>query len=217
MATGDANSSSSRLALFTEVTACERCPANCEEKEANCVKRDRNYNIPQPAWLGREYAGLVFVGQNPGEGSTPPTSDDAGYLDALRVVSDKGSLDLMHDTLKEATESFVYYRSFHFDVNIEKVAYINAVRCRTVGNAAPGEKVARNCRVHFLNWIRKLSPKGVVYLGVYAKEATSDILDRFGVQHVTISRQRNLKSELREKQMARALQFIEVILSETLT
>ena len=194
------------VALFTDVLRCERCPVSA-------VKRDPKYNIPQPGWVGRDYAGVMFVGQNPGEGNTPPTRPDQTYLDALRKVSDIQTLNFMHDQLKAATDTFVYYRSFHFDTNIEQVAYINAVRCRTRGNAAPDETVRQQCRKHFLSWVRCLQPSAVVYLGLYAERATGDLLNRLGIEYRSISRQRSLPAEQRKSQHEAAVQLIESVLS----
>lgn len=194
------------VALFTDVLRCERCPVSF-------LKRDAEYNIPQPGWVGRAYAGVMFVGQNPGEGKTPPANPDKTYLDALRNVADVETLNAMHDQLKSATDTFVYYRSFHFDTDIEQVAYINAVRCRTRKNAAPDDAVRQQCRKHFLSWVLCLKPRAVVYLGLYAERATSDLLKRLGIEYRAISRQRSLSTEQRESQHAAALQLIESVLS----
>ncbi len=194
------------VALFTDVLKCERCPAGS-------VKHDSMYNIPQPGWVGRSYSGVMFVGQNPGEGQTPPTNADRAYLDALRNVNDLETLNAMHDQLKAATDTFVYYRSFHFESDIERVAYINVVRCRTGGNSVPEDAVRRQCRRHFLEWVRCLKPRAVIYLGLFAERATSDLLKRLGIKYKSISRQRNLPAELRESQHAAARQLIESTLS----
>ena len=194
------------VGLFTDVLKCDRCPVNL-------VKRDPHYDIPQPGWVGRSYSGVMFVGQNPGEGSTPPTVPDSAYLDALRKVKNIETLDTMHDQLKSAADTFVYYKSFHFDTDIERVAYINSVRCRTQGNAAPDDEVRRQCRRHFLSWVRCLEPSAVIYLGLYAERATSDLLDKLGIEHRAISRQRSLPTEQRQSQRAAAIQLIESVLS----
>ena len=196
----------SLVTLFTDVLGCNRCPRSL-------VKRDGAYNIPQPGWVGRNYGGLMFVGQNPGEGSAPPTDPDRQYLEALGLVCDSPSLDEMHDRLKEATDSFTYYSSFRFDVDIERVAYINAVRCRTKENSAPVREIQQNCRHHFLEWVKRLRPRGVVYLGLFAQRATADLLDRLRIEYVVISRQRSLSTQKRAEQDKNARQFILKVLS----
>ena len=196
------------VTLFEDVLRCRRC-------SIDCVKRNEGYDIPQPGWVGRRFEGLMFVGQNPGEGRTPPTEPDRKYLEALRNVSDRASLNDMHDRLKEASDTFAYYNSFHFDVDIERVAYINAVRCRTVGNSLPRKSVIENCRRHFLTWIEYLQPKGVVFLGVFAHRATADLLDQRGINHVVISRQRSLSREKRIRQDTLAREFISNVLTAT--
>jgi uracil-DNA glycosylase len=133
---------------------------------------------------------------------------DVPYINALREVSDGASLDRMHDVLKVSSEAFVYYRSFGFDVDMERVAYINAVRCRTAGNAAPGKAVIQACRTHLARWLDVLRPRGVVYLGTFAETHTSDLLRQRNIQYVAISRQRSLASEQRQAQMVVAKAFI---------
>jgi uracil-DNA glycosylase len=201
----DIESKDDLVELFTDVLGCVRCPINS-------IKRDQKYNIPQPGWVGRNYAGIMFVGQNPGEGRTPPTEPDRIYLDALREVKDIESLNSMHDRLKEATESFVYYKSFHFNTDIENVAYINAVRCRTTGNAAPHKDVQQKCRRHFLSWVNCLKPKAVIYLGLFAEKATGDLLKRLDIEYQAISRQRSLSSDVRAKQHQAAVELIDSVL-----
>ena len=118
--------------LFTSVVGCRKCPTSL-------VLRDESINPPQPGWVGRRYRGLMFVGQNPGQRRQTPTqlAADVPYIEALLKLHDAASLDRMLDVLRKSADAFVYYRSFHFSVDIEDVAYINAVRCRTDGNVAP--------------------------------------------------------------------------------
>jgi len=106
--------------LFTSVLKCERCPNNS-------VKRDGEYNIPQPGWVGRNFSGVMFVGQNPGEGSTPPTEPDRLYLEALREVKDINSLSSMHDQLKEAANTFVYYILRGSVINTQSLPTIKSI------------------------------------------------------------------------------------------
>jgi hypothetical protein len=155
----------------------------------------------------------MFVGQNPGEGKTPPAEPDRQHLDSLSALQDSKSLNEMHDRLKAATDTFAYYNSFHFDVDIERVAYINAVRCRTIANASPRKSVIENCRQHFAERVERLEPKGVVYLGLFAERATADVLDRKGIRHISISRQRSLSGEKRREQDINARRFIAEILT----
>jgi uracil-DNA glycosylase len=120
----------------------------------------------------------------------------------------------MHAILKTSAESFVYYRSFHFDVDIERVAYINAVRCRTEGNAKPERSVIFHCRNHFIRWLDLLRPRGVVYLGVFAERATKDLVDAREIPTVTISRQKNLTRAQRAAQMGHAMKLVSSILPD---
>lgn len=195
------------VALFTSVTACARCAAPA-------VLRDTDSNIPQPGWVGRRYAGLMFIGQNPGARrvGAAQLAADIPYINALRTVDDAATLDRMHDVLKVSAEAFVYYRSFGFDVDMERVAYINAVRCRTSENAAPGKAVVQACRTHLARWLDVLAPRGVVYLGTFAEAHTSDLLLQRRIRYVSISRQRSLSAERRQAQMAAATAFIAEVL-----
>jgi len=157
----------------------------------------------------------MFVGQNPGarrEGAAQLAAD-IPYIDALRELQDAPTLDRMHDVLKVSSEAFVYYRSFGFDVDMERVAYINAVRCRTNGNAAPVKTVVEACRTHLACWLDALTPRGVVYLGAFAETYTSDLLRQRNIRYVAISRQRSLAAEQRQAQMAVAKAFISEVLN----
>jgi len=189
--------------LFISVVGCRTCPTSL-------VLRDETVNPPQPGWVGRRYKGLMFVGQNPGERPRTPKqiAADVSYIESLLKVRDIASLETMLDVLRQSTDAFVYYRSFHFNVDIEDVAYINTVRCRTRQNAAPGRSVVDACKAHFRRWVEILRPRGVVYLGVFAERATSDLLQERDIPFVTISRQKSLKSAQRAEQMDRANEFV---------
>jgi hypothetical protein len=79
-------------------------------------------------------------------------------------------------------------------LSLEDIAYFNAVRCRTLGNAPPAPKLAENCKPHLARWLELLAPQVVVFIGKWAAEQGGDQVRRCGIPFAYMNRQRSLST-----------------------
>ena len=184
---------SALVELFTSVLRCERCPVSD-------VLRDRKENVPQPGWVGRRYAGILFIGQNPGYRKERTGHHDEPYIAALRQVSDEKTLEQLHDQMATSLPNFAMYRKYLQGINYEQVAFINVVRCRTAGDGKPKKGAIENCRSHLGQWINALRPRLIVFNGKWANENIGDLVAP-GVRTFTINRDRSLSRQKRDEQL----------------
>jgi hypothetical protein len=101
-----------------------------------------------------------------------------------------------------------YFPLAECSVALADIAYCNAVRCRTVGNAKPSRRLAEYCvTTHFRRWLKLLEPRAVVFIGKWAHDKCHALTDELGIQSDYMNRQRSLSSTERE-QNRRAVVFM---------
>ncbi len=180
---------------FNEVIDCTKCDQWTSKK----LLRDTAENIPQPGWVGRNYAErrVLLVGQNP---SLPPThmqARDGIYTAALRQLNDTGSdedYQRLHQVLKQFVPEWPVQRNYfplaESGLGLEDIAYCNIVRCRTVGNAAPSNALVQNCLSHFDSFVKTLEPSVVVFIGKWAHDRAAERLG--DIPYAFMNRMRSL-------------------------
>lgn len=193
--------------LFRDVIACEAC----DLRKCPRLLRDTEENVPQPGFVGRSYGlhRVLLVGQNP---AVPPDGlreADKPYTRALRHLRDEPSAanyEALYDVLLDFVPKWpvhgTYFPLEACGLELEDIAYFNLVRCRTVENAAPRAVSVQQCiENHFDKWLGFLSPKVVVFIGVWAFRRGVGSVERRGVPHAQINRNRTLnKKQLQENQ-----------------
>jgi hypothetical protein len=146
---------------FASIIGCQRCSlATCP-----CLLRDNFGNVPQPGYVGANYARtcVAFVGQNPGEGNRPADAARAvPYTAALRDAPTPDNYARLHDITGRSMAEWLIHAA-HFPLKecgleLADIAYFNLVWCRTIGNAAPDKAMVEACRAHFARWLYLLKP-----------------------------------------------------------
>lgn len=198
---------------FTRVVSCERCSAAIDRK----LLRDSQQNVPQPGWVGSNYARtrLLLVGQNPG---TPKSlsAADLPYTKALRELRDKGTEQHYQD-LVAVLRVFIpqwpvhgtYFPLAESGLTLEDIAYCNIVRCRTLADRPPGTKLVANClSQHFAHWLALLQPRAVVFIGKWAAERGGPVVEAAGIPYKFMNRQRSLSSVERAENRNSVVNFV---------
>jgi uracil-DNA glycosylase len=185
-------------AEFARVITCTHCTTS----ECPKLLRDELESIPQPGYIGSGYSStrLLLVGQNPGVGSVGLAARDRFYTAALREVVRSPSVTA-YQSLCTVMDEFVpswpvhgnYFPLLECGLTLQDIAYCNAVRCRTAGNALPSRRQARNCiDSHFLRWLDLLRPRAVVFIGKWASDNCRAITERQSIPSAFMNRQRSL-------------------------
>ncbi len=159
------------------------------------------------------------MSQNPGNPSAQQVVPDRLYTAALRTLVNEPTDD-NYARLQAILPPFVrtwpiYTDFFSLDecgLDLTEIAYFNAVRCRTAGNATPNGRVAKNCRRHLKRWVDLLKPKAVIFIGVWGENKGKSSLPR-PVPTITMrrrSKERNIymTSDEKEKQRREAAAFV---------
>ena len=85
-------------------------------------------------------------------------------------------------------------------LSLQDIAYCNTVRCRTVGNAPPSARLAKNCvDTHFRRWLQLLKPRAVVFIGKWAFDQCRALTDELKVPAAFMNRQRSLSGFERDQ------------------
>jgi uracil-DNA glycosylase len=204
---------------FAQVIRCTRCDLGTCRK----ILRDDGENVPQPGYLGSRYGAtrLLLVGQNPGVGTVGLVDRDRTYTEALRAVGREPNDDAFQ-RLAVVTAQFVpswpihgrYFPLTECGLDLQDIAYCNVVRCRTLMNAMPSDRLAQNCiETHFRRWLTLLKPRAVVFIGKWphdrAHAATSDL----GIPSAYMNRQRSLSTMERDRNRREVVEFVQTALS----
>ncbi len=189
---------------FSAVIGCTKCSSVTSAK----LLRDSGENVPQPGFVGSNYAKkrVALAGQNPG--ICPPrfAARDARYTAALRAVRDVPSAETMA-TLNKVLLEFVpewpvagnYFPLDECHLRLDDIAYFNVVRCRTLNNSIPGSYVVRNCLEHFERWLDQLQPRVLVFIGKWAHGAAAELATRRNIPTAFMNRERSLSSHERSR------------------
>lgn len=198
---------------FARVVACERCSTS----DHRSLLRDHVENVPQPGWVGSNYARtrVLLVGQNPG---TPKSlaANDFEYTRALRDLRDNTSeqqyqelVCVLRDFIPQWPVHGNYFPLSESGLTLEDIAYCNIVRCRTVADSAPGSALVSNClSEHFSRWLDLLQPIAVVFIGKWASERGGPVVAVAGIPYQFMNRQRSLSSAERVENRNAVVQFV---------
>lgn len=183
---------------FAKIISCTKCNA------ATCPKllRDEQENVPQPGYIGHRYptTKLLLVGQNPGVDTIGLGARDRVYTAALREVARSPSA-ATYQSLTSVLDDFVpswpvhgnYFPLRECGLTLQDIAYCNAVRCRTVGNATPSARQTENCiNTHFQHWLEVLKPRVVIFIGKWASDRCRLITEGLKIPSTFMNRQRSL-------------------------
>ena len=188
---------------FAQVIACDVCSRNRYPK----LLRDNSFNLPQPGYIGANYknTGILFVGQNPG--ISQHYARDAEFakslievtqnIDAHSMAKVKNILDKMMPAWDISNK---YFPLAECGIELNDIAYINVVRCRTEGNATPRVQITQTCiSNHFVRWLDWLKPRVVVCLGKWAHDKIGHELEIRSIPNGFINRDRSLSSAERRE------------------
>jgi uracil-DNA glycosylase len=206
-------------AEFARVIRCTLCTTS------QCPKllRDDQENIPQPGYIGLGYGTtrLLLVGQNPGVDTVGLAARDRLYTAALREVARDPS-KAAYQALCTVMDSFVpswpvhgnYFPLLECGLTLQDIAYCNTARCRTIGNALPSGRQARNCITnHFRHWLDLLKPRAVVFIGKWASDSCRPITVGQGIPSAFMNRQRSLPGIERVRNRQEVVTMVKAALS----
>ena len=203
------------IAGFSNVIGCERC-------SETDVQRDAFFNLPQPGFVGKNYAAhkVIFIGQNPGTSPEHFAAEDKLYADLLlklRQKQDSAAYSELYaflvDFMRKWQVNKNYFPLDECGLGLEDIAYFNLVRCRTRANAVPGRNVTSACMRHFVNWIEMLSPAVVVCIGKNPYDGISLELEQRGIPCCFINRARDLNNSERQINRNNAGNLVKSVLS----
>lgn len=206
---------------FSQVISCDYCSCNNYPN----LLRDDSFNLPQPGYIGTNYKNtrVLLVGQNPGVPTYDPSDPgrpDKKYADALITVRDKANAKSMA-RLKSIEDEImptwsVVQRQFPLaecGLQLDDIAYVNLVRCRTKGNAMPGSYITRACiNNHFIGLLDWLQPRVVVCIGKWAHNYIGTLLKGRGIQSGFINRQRSLPTDERQRNKKQVVDLVRSVL-----
>ena len=201
--------------VFAQVVGCSRCT----QAHSSKLLRDSSENVPQPGYVGRNYANtrLLLAGQNPGVCPPRFAERDAEYTRALRAVRDQPDAPTF-EHLREVLERFVpswpihgsYFPLAECGLRLDEIAYCNVVRCRTLENAPPSSRLASECvSAHFGPWLDLLAPIAVVFLGMWAFRNGVAATAQRGISSSCVNRDRSLTSEQRALNRTEVVAFVQ--------
>ena len=148
---------------FAKVISCAKCSKATDRN----LMRDSDEHVPQPGYIGKGYGatGLLLIGQNPGLPNESLAREDRMHTAALRALRDSPTEQeyaRLQVILNCVIPTWPVHNN-HFPLrecglNLEDIAYLNLVRCRT-GEKAPNTSTVEQCRrTHFEPWLEKLNP-----------------------------------------------------------
>lgn len=194
---------------MAECSNYEHCRQHCPPKAAMDTK-----NPPYPDFVGRNYAGLVIIGANPGTSSQERSKRQDAVMNAhLRKLSEtrnRQDYEALLDFRNTASLDWnlTLCSSYHREVlnyDFEKIAFLNIVKCRTLNPQSDvtknvGSHVAKTCAKQFLlRQLLLLMPKYIVCQWKAVEDSLHAVGYNFsGVQMVgCYNGQRNLPKEQR--------------------
>lgn len=197
---------------FARVIACTRCTKATDRTLA----RDEA-DVPQPGFVGANYGThrVLLVGQNPAQPKTSRERDEP-YMDALRQlgrIPTDAALVHYTATVRAYVEHWPITRAYfpleRCGLTVDDIAYCNLVRCRTDDDAAPGPRLVGACvATHFDDWLTRLAPRVVVFIGKWAADRGAASCVRGDIPFTWVSRQRSLPAEARERWIIEAVAVV---------
>ena len=190
-------------AISKEIVKCSDKQQCCKE----CSSMDTD--SPQPGFIGRNYQGIVIIGANPGTGGEREYYQQMNRKYYAMADSFANSNDIS-DYHKYLDFSADYMQSWNqhlcnnkfrdfLDYDIEDIAYINIVKCRTTQTSSDvfancGATVTYRCAEQYL--LRQLDILKPKYIVGHWK-TIGNTLERLGydlshIDYASYSGQRNL-------------------------
>ena len=203
---------------FAEVIRCDHCARQGFPK----LLRDDKFNLPQPGYVGSNYANtrVLLVSQNPGVSPGRFNAQDKDYAATLIAVRDNPTTASYSD-LKAVLDKIVptwpvfknYFPLAECGLSIDDIAHVNAVRCRTVGNATPGRPIARACiSSHLIPWLDWLQPRVIAFIGKWAHDNVAHLLNDRGIPTGFINRCRSLPGAERQANTAEVVALVRSVM-----
>jgi hypothetical protein len=205
---------------FACILSCRSCAAF----QISNLLRDDEENVPQPGYIGICYGAkrVLLVGQNP---AVPPgrlTREDRPYTAGLRKVRDEPTAEnfvLLNSILANFIARWPihggYFPLAECGLDLDQIAYCNLVRCRTVENRTPGERVASNCSgLHFVRWLDFLQPCVVVFVGKWAHDRGKQYVESRRIPFAFMNRQRSLSTKDRLLNRNSVVELVSTAISE---
>lgn len=198
---------------FARVISCRRCSTETCPKFLPHTEK----NLPQPGYIGPRYRSsrILFVGQNPG---IPKRLDklnnkNTNALHALRDEPTEFRYGQLNKVLKDFIPQWDLFKDHvplvQCGLSIEDIAYTNIVRCRTLKNGTPGQRLFDQCiDAHFARWLDLLSPKVVVFLGKKAWEQGCSAVSTLSIPCTFVNRQRYLLQAAKDENQAEVIALV---------
>jgi uracil-DNA glycosylase len=99
-------------------------------------------------------------------------------------------------------------------LTLNDIAYCNIVRCRTEKNAAPSSRMSYECAGHhFARWLDLLKPRAVVFIGKWAHDKGSHLVNERQIPGDFMNRERSLSADRRAENRQRVVAFIRSVMS----
>ncbi len=199
---------------FAKVISCDYCSTQGFPK----LLRDDTFNLPQPGYIGSNYrsTGVLLIGQNPGISPGWFSVQDREFADAQIALRDDPSAQTMadyKDVLDRNMPVWDVFRTYfpiaECDLQLEDIAYLNVVRCRTEGNTSPGSRMTRACiDNHLIGWLDWLQPRVVVCIGKRAHDRIGALLEERGIPNGVVNRWRSLPRAERQQNRAQVVDLV---------
>jgi hypothetical protein len=201
---------------FCKVIKCERCNPLTDIN----LLRDKQENIPQPGYIGKNYEKnkLLLIGQNPGICPPSMKARDTVYMKALSDLGFNPTI-LHYEELYKTLQSFVpewpvhrnYFPLEGCGLGLEDIAYCNIVRCRTSNNRRPSKSLTQNCiNEHLIKTIDLIDPKVIVFIGKWSYVQLNLLLKNRSIKLACMNRDRSLSAYKRD---TNRMEVIETVLA----
>ena len=206
---------------FSRVMSCDYCSRQGYPK----LLRDDSFNLPQPGYIGANYrkSRVLLVGQNPGTSPDRFGAQDREFADAQITLRDSPTahsmrrLHAINDRIMPTWPVVKnYFRLDDYGLQLDEIAYVNVVRCRTKENGVPGKRITEACiKNHFERWLDWLQPAVVVCIGKWSHDAISELLEERRIPNGFVNRKRSLSGAEREENRASVAELARRVLSGT--
>ena len=170
--------SNSIIKEFFKISCEVGCCKYFKQCRNDCSYLDNSINsTPQPGFIGKRYNGLVIIAANPGIPNVSPFIErEPIYLNLVKKFSEKRDYNCFLQYLEYASDYMSTWRNnlanrdFRelLGYNIETIAYINIVKCRSSPTGSDpiktvGREVTERCFNTFLKkQLEILQPKAIV-------------------------------------------------------
>ena len=127
---------------------------------------------------------------------------DRTYTAALRSLRDAPTVE-RYQKLTDVLGGFIplwpvhgsYFPLVECGLTLSEIAYCNVARCRATDNRPPGRNLSDACfDQHFRRWIDLLELRVVVFIGKWAANRVSHVVDAAGIPKAFMNRLRSLSS-----------------------